>query len=593
MQIENTIERLHESAAIRKRLTCEPFRILEWTVEASTGRIFSDYQDIRLEPRIMDVLVYLASRADDLVTRQELEDNVWSNVVVSYETLTSTIRKLRLSLDDDARNPRIIETIPKKGYRLIAPVKMDHAQEMEQRIEPSNVINHNPALRRRNFFTRVILVLILLSAFTSYWYANHDSQATDSNRNAETAVSASDKAAPISDKPRIVVLPFRNISSDPEQEYFSDGLTEDLITDMSKISGLSIIAQYSSFTFKTEQPDIAEISRRLGVSHLIEGSVRKAGDVIRITVQLVDASDGQHIWAERYDRNLADIFAIQDEVVGHITRALSLRLTPQEKQRLAFRGTGNLQAYDTYMKGRQHEGYFNKEAFVEAQALFEQAIALDPQYAEPYARLAQIYGLRAQFNWVEDEIKVYQKSLQLAEKAVALNPNLPFAHWGLAQILSRPAFRQYERAIKELELAITIDPDYADAYASLGLYHAFIGKAEKTVAYVEKAMQINPISPSWYHHALGISNYVLKDYEAAAKEFAVASDKNPAIVFIRHWYAAALAMAGRTEDAQWQRDELIISGYERPLKEMMEYAIVDHPEYRNRYLEGLRRAGFN
>jgi TolB-like protein/DNA-binding winged helix-turn-helix (wHTH) protein/Tfp pilus assembly protein PilF len=571
----------------------EPFGILEWTVDASTGRIFSDHQETRLEPRIMDVLVYLASRANELVTRQELEDNVWSDVVVSYETLTSTIRKLRLSLNDDARNPRILETIPKKGYRLIAPVELGQDQKKEQRTDPASALNAPQVLWHKPFFGGIILLSILLAALTGYWYVNHDSKTLDSNLKTETATSANDKVTPIADKPRIAVLPFRNMSSDPEQEYFSDGLTEDLITDMSKIFGLSVIAQYSSFSFKTQQPDIAEISGRLGVSHIIEGSVRKAGDVIRITVQLVDASSGKHIWAERYDRNLADVFAIQDEVVGHITRALSLRLTPQEKQRLAFRGTDNLQAYDAYMKGRQQEGFFNQESLLEAQVFFTRAIELDPEYAEPYARLAQIHSLRAQFNWVEDEIKVYQKSLQLAEKAVALNPSLPFAHWGLAQTLSRPAFRQYERAIKELELAIAIDPDYADAYASLGLYHAFIGQAEKTASYVEKAMQINPIPPSWYHHALGVSNYALKDYEAAAKEFAVASNKNPAIVFIRHWYAAALAMAGRIEDAQWQRDELIILGYERPLKEMIEHAVVAYPEYRNRYLEGLRKAGFN
>lgn len=396
----------------------------------------------------------------------------------------------------------------------------------------------------------------------------------------------------VSAKPTIAVLPFNNFSDDKAQEYFSDGLTEDLITDISKVSGLSVIARNSTFSYKGQSRDVREVGKTLGASHIIEGSVRKSGKTIRITVQLVKASDGQHIWAERYDRDLKDVFAIQDEVIGQIIKALSLKLTPQEKKRLARRGTDNLEAYDLFMKGRAQEGFFNKAAYKLAEGFFEQAIALDPNYADSYAHLAQIHALNAQFTWVKDGNRASQKALALAEKSVALNPDLPFAHWGLGRILVRPVFRQFDRAIKETEKAIELDPNYADSYAILGLYYSYIGQAEKTAGVVKKAMRINPIYPFWYHHSLGVGRFLLEDYAAAATEFNTALERNPSVLFIRQWYAAALAMAGDQDDAEWQVEEMVGLGFKRSLQEMMAESLVVDPDYRARFFEGLRKAGF-
>ena len=420
---------------------------------------------------------------------------------------------------------------------------------------------------------------------------------TGARQGATETASPPPAAKPISvpsrpDKPTIAVLPFNNFSTDKQQDYFSDGLTEDLITDISKISGLAVIARYSTFSYKGQTPDVREVGRALGATHVVEGSVRKVGSVVRITVQLIDAADGRHVWAERYDRNLTDVFAIQDELIGRIVEVLSLKLTNRDKRLLARRGTSNLQAYDAYMRGREKEGSFSKAAYGEARDFYEKAIALDSHYAEAYAHLAQVLTLSAQYGWVDDVETTYRKSLELAETAVEFGPDSPFAHWSLGRILSRPPVTQYGRAIVEFEKAVALDPNYADSYGYLGLVYAYSGHPEKSAAYIDKAMRINPIHPFWYHHVLGASLYLLKDFQGAVKEFTIATDQNSTAFFVREWLAAALAMAGKVEDAEWQISELIGMGHQRTLQEIKDQSPMTDTKYRDLYFTGLGKAGF-
>ena len=396
---------------------------------------------------------------------------------------------------------------------------------------------------------------------------------------------------PLPDKPSIAVLPFTNMSGDAEQEYFVDGLTEDLITDISKISGLDVIARNSTFSYKGQTPDVREVGRDLGASHVIEGSVRKAGDTIRITIQLVNAADGKHVWAERYDRELRDVFAIQDEVIGKIITALSLNLTPEEVKHVVKRGTENLEAYDLYMRGRQQESFFTREGHIEAQRYYEQAVDLDPDYAEVLAHLAQIHTLNGQFGWVDDIAAADQRALKLVEKSIQLDPDIPFSRFSYSRILSRDSIGQLDRAVEEANKAIELDPNYADARAYLAQLFILTGQAEKAIGPIKEAMLINPSSPFWYHYTYGFAYYFMNDFDTAAENIEKAVERNPNAFFVRAAFAASLAMAGRQDDAEWQVVELYGLGFNKTLEEWIDEHPVQDPAYRAFYREGLARAG--
>lgn len=409
---------------------------------------------------------------------------------------------------------------------------------------------------------------------------------------ATPSPSVSKQALPISAKPTIAVLPFDNMSNDKEQEYFSDGLTEDLITDISKVSGVRVIARNSTFSYKGKSLDVRAVGKDLGATHIVEGSVRKVGGTVRITVQLIDASDGSHIWAERYDRELKDIFAVQDEVIGQIVAVLSVKLTPDEKARIARKGTDNLEAYDLLIRGRQQESFFNKAAYVEAVELYQRAIALDRRYADAYAHLSIIHVVNGLFGWVENRDQAYDTSLRMAEKAVALDPSLPFAHYALGRALARPKFAEYDRAIEEFKKSIALDPSFADGYANLALVSVFTGNAAHAIGMMEKAMRINPHFPFWYYFGRGMARHLQGDYAAAVEDLSKAAERNPTVSFVRYWLAASLAQVGRIEDAEWQIEELHGMGYDMTLDQMLRENPVTFPAYRKKLIEGLRKAGF-
>jgi adenylate cyclase len=407
----------------------------------------------------------------------------------------------------------------------------------------------------------------------------------------EEPASLDSMMLPLPDKPSIAVLPFTNMSSDTEQEYFADGMTEDLITDISKISGLKVIARHSTFSYKGQNPDVRKVGSELGATHVIEGSVRKAGNTVRITIQLIDASDGKHIWAERYDRKLRDVFAIQDEVIGEIIAALSLRLTPEEEIRVAKHDTENMEAYDLFMRGRQQEAFFTKESFKEAQKYYEQAVALDSNYAEAWARLAQIHALNGQFGWEEDFLAANQRALSLIEKSLDLKPDSSFIRYGYSRILARESIGQHDRAIEEAQKAIEIDPNFADAYAWLGQLYILTGQAQNTPSLITVAMRINPNFPFWYDFTYGYAHYFMGEFDKAVEYIELAVDRNPNVYFTRLAFAASLAMAGNQDDAEWQIDELFGMGFNKSRDELIEEHPIRDLAYRKLYDQGLEKAG--
>ncbi len=299
-------------------------------------------------------------------------------------------------------------------------------------------------------------------------------------------------ALPLPDKPSIAVLPFINMSGDREQEYFSDGITDDLITDLSRLPGLFVIARDSSFTYKGKAAKLQDVGRELGVKYVLEGSVRKAAGQVRITVQLADATSGDELWAERYDRPLRDVFALQDEIVRRIVTTLDLRIALSQRGYLIPRTTENLEAYDDLLRGLEYALSLSKDGNAKARPMLEKALELDPKYAEAYAVLGWNYFFGRVLGFDPDP-KSTERALQLEQQAVALDDSLNVAHRGLAEVYAEKG--QYDQAVIEAQRAIALEPNSASGYHTLADVLNFQGKPAEALVAVDKAMRLDPRNP--------------------------------------------------------------------------------------------------
>ncbi|HSM39969.1 MAG TPA: adenylate/guanylate cyclase domain-containing protein, partial [Afifellaceae bacterium] len=394
----------------------------------------------------------------------------------------------------------------------------------------------------------VVAVALFAAAGLGWWWQTWQ-------RSGETADSASGVRQQ-AEKPSIGVLPFADMSEAGDHSYFSDGLAVDLITDLSRISGLSVIARSSTFAYRGQSKDVREIGRELGARYIVDGSVRKITDRVRINTQLIDAENGETLWAERFDRSLTDLFDTQEEVREQIILALEVKLSSREREWMERRPTSSPEAYDNYLRGLQQVSFFSREANTAARTYFERAIALDPGFAAAYSQLAQTYSLAKENGWAPDESGLVDKALSLAKRAVELDDELPQAYWSLARIYSRPPFLDSERAIAALETAIELDPNFADGYAFLGSALNASGHAEQALGALEKAMRINPRFPFWYYFELGRSQFFLTRFEAAEQNFQKAIERNPSVGWPHRWLVATYGHLGRVDDAEWEMSEL-------------------------------------
>jgi adenylate cyclase len=392
----------------------------------------------------------------------------------------------------------------------------------------------------------------------------------------------------VPDKPSIAVLPFTNLSGDPEQEYFSDGMTDDLITDLSKLSGLLVIACNSVFPYKGKAVEVGEVSRRLGVRYLVEGSVRKAGNRVRINAQLVDATTGGHLWAERYDRELQDIFALQDEVTQKIVFALKVMLTPAEQVRFRQAPTNNLEAYDSFLRGQAYFWRFTREANVQARQLFERAIELDPQYAGAYAVLSWTYFIEWGFQWSQDP-QLLAQTFALAQQAVVLDDSLPLAHTmlGVAYLWQR----QYEQAIAEGEKAITLGPNYAEGYAWLGNIFNFAGRPEEAIEMEEKALRLNPHDPFLSLFTLGVAYRITGLYEEAIATLKRVLIRNPDYLPAHANLLVAYSESGQEAGAQAEAAAILRLSPQFSLEVWRQRLPFKDQAELERLLAGLRKVG--
>jgi adenylate cyclase len=435
-------------------------------------------------------------------------------------------------------------------------------------------------------------IVLVVALAVIVWLAPWRSRIETASR-ARTALS-------LPDKPSIAVLPFENMSGDPEQAYFADGMTEDLITDLSKVAGLFVIARNSTFAYKGKSKDIREIAKALGVRYVLEGSVRRSGTEVRVNAQLIDATTGGHVWADRYDGDMKNIFGLQDKVTSNVVTALAVELTKDDKERVARRGTENTEAYDVFLKGWQHYLRQTPEDFRAAIDYFKQAGDLDPKYGRAYAALAATYWEASTRFWdlalgLRRSNEARFQAEQFLAKAM-LNPT-PLAHQVASAMLLHA--QQYDEAVAEAKRAIAGDPNDADGYVALAHVLSFTGKANEALDLVERAIRLNPNYPPHYLYQLGLTRFGMKRLDEAAMSLERAIALNPDDYWSQRLLLATYGLLGRKANAAKLIDE-IKKREQRGLLASRDPLTVTASAYSypfairadsERFAEGLRKAG--
>ena len=392
------------------------------------------------------------------------------------------------------------------------------------------------ARKPRNILVGAAAASILLTLVAGGWYLTNPQFGAEQRHAAEVS------------RPSLAVLPFQNISGDQEQEYFADGITDDLINDLSKISDLLVIARNTVFTYKNKAVKVMTVGDELGVRYVVEGSVRRVADRVRINVHLAEAETGEQLWAERFDRPVQDVFAVQDEVVGRIVTALAIELSEREKQSVTqSRGTKNLSAYEEFLKGREERSKFTFEASMAARAHFTKAVELDPGFARAHSELANLFyeGWRI---WNEDRDTSLAMATDVAGQAIALSPDLPRAHLLLAEILQfqgRP-----DDARKQAEKAFSIGLSDADSLASFGGFLRLDGRPKEAIKVLQRAIRLDPLHPPWYLGWLGHAYFLDGQYDRAIATLRLGVRRNLDYIVFHLYLAASYAETGRMDEAR-------------------------------------------
>jgi adenylate cyclase len=387
------------------------------------------------------------------------------------------------------------------------------------------------------------------------------------------------------DKPSVAVLPFKNLSGDPEQEYFSDGVTNDIITDLSKFRELFVIASNTVFTYKGKRVKVKDVGRELGVRYVLEGSVQKAREKVRINAQLIDATTGHHLWAERYDRELKDLFAVQNEIIQTIVTTLAVEIGVAERARVMHKDTESLEAYDYLLRGWHYYYRFTHSAIREAREMFKKAIELDPSYAEAYVGLAAFHLGLSLMGWTEFPHKALQQAEELVQKALSLDPSNPHAHEVLGTVYLYRT--QYDLATTELQRAIELNPNDARSYRMLGRVMLYIGRTDDAIHSLETALRFDPNTDVYMN--LGLAFYLKGRYDDSIRTLKRGVSRKPDLVWNHIALAAAYAQSGRSKEASRAATTVLRL---HPFFEVDSFgSLFRNPEDRARIAKGLRKAG--
>ncbi|MCB1800064.1 MAG: winged helix-turn-helix domain-containing protein [Gammaproteobacteria bacterium] len=555
-----------------------PLRIGDWTYHPDLLKLERGPDTIKLEPRVGQLLVFLSQQAGHPVSRDELLAAVWPNRVVGDEALSNAINKLRKAVGDDRQNPSYLETIPKVGYRLIAPVETLSiaTADSEPRSGPGKSTNRAWTIGAAA--TGLLLLLVLAIALP--WTAGD-----------RPAIEQTDKQGPPAslEAPRLLILPFADLSDDHSQGYLADGIVEDMITDLSRIDHVRVLARSTSFQYQGKQVDPQQIASKLGVSHLVEGSVRKLGDTLRITARLIDTGTAQNVWSQRYDRSLSEIFEVQEDLTQKIVDALTARLAAKRSARVSLPGN-SFEVYDLYLKGRQALSQRTPEANKRAQDYYRQAILLDPNFSRAYGGIAAALTRYANKGWSDTPQVERDLALHYAQKAVELDPDSPDAYWSLG--FTRLYRHENALAAEAVEKALQLAPGYADGMSLLAQIYNYSAQAEKAIALIEEAILINPLYSWDYLFNLGWAHYTLGDYEKAVKYQQMALARNPYATYARLMLVAGLMALHREEEAQWQVDEVLAYHTNMSIRFLQQETPIEPSNARTRqFLAHLQAAG--
>jgi adenylate cyclase len=407
---------------------------------------------------------------------------------------------------------------------------------------------------------------------------------------ASESTSSNSKSPDQIAPPTLAVLPFVNISGDAEQEYFSDGITEDLITDLSKLTRLSVTARNTAFTYKGKAVNVQQVGKELSVRYVLEGSVRKAGNRVRITAQLIDTDSGNHIWAERYDRTLEDTFVVQDEITRNIVTALDVKLLEGEQAKIWRKSTQSAEAYDLFLQGQNHyRKNQSSDGVDQARRLFEQAVDLDPNFARAIAGLAHMHFMNAFLSTGVESRKSLETSFELANRAITLDDSLAYAYSviGMNYVVSG----QHDRAIVNAERAVRLNPNSGDIVGRLGVVETWCGKPESGIRNIRKAMLLTPHYPPWYLRQLGLAQLFLEQYEEAIDSIRESIARAPDLVFSHVYLAAAYEGVDRDKEAQNEVQEILRLEPGFNLQRLESGFVPRDKAHGDRLLDLLRQAG--
>jgi len=497
-------------------------QIGEWWADSTTNELGRGGDTARVEPKAMEVLMVLAERAGEVVSRDDLLAAVWPGVVVGDEALTQSIIKLRRALGDNPRAPSYIETISKRGYRLIAPVgKVGAARtEAPPPAAPGRIRWLAPAAGA---------AAVLLAAGLYFSAAFEPSPPGQ-------AEALEEKAGLLT----VMVLPFETVGAGAEQGYLARGIGADLMTDLSRLSGLRLISPSG---------DPAKSAR-----YLVSGSVQREAANLRINVRLVEARSGEQVWTHRFERPFGDLFTIQSDISRSLAEHLPGKISDAERRRLAKRYTSSLEAYDHFLRGQALFLVRRTEDNQRARARFTKAIELDPKFARAYAGLAMTHAMDYRYQASAESSAALTRALQLAETAREIDTEIPDVHWALAFVQTQR--RRHGEAIKSLQRAIELNRSYADAYALMGGIYTYVGEPAKTIPLLRTALRLNPDGSYLYFLLLGRAYLFENDVEQALINLREALGRNPDDVETRVFLAAALAARGDLPAAEWEADQI-------------------------------------